>query len=134
MKLNKKGWGLREMLVLSGILILFLCVAIYFIVVFYNSFEKDITHKYYETLETNLEQQASVYLHDYYDETLTSDKITITRSVLRSYDLDIPLKDKNDNACSGYVVANKSMGKTNIDAYIKCNKYETKGYEEWRSE
>ena len=31
MKLNKNGWGLVEMLVLSGILLLFLLIAVYFI-------------------------------------------------------------------------------------------------------
>lgn len=134
MRLNKQGWGLREMLILSGILILFLCVSIYFIYIFYNSFDKEMKSNYYEGLENNLEYQTTIYLNDYYDEALTSDKITISRSVLRSYDLDIELKDKHEKACSGYVTANKSMGKTNVDAYIKCENYETKGYEEWRSE
>ncbi len=37
-KLNNGGWGLVEMLILSGILLLCLLVAIYFIYVLYNSF------------------------------------------------------------------------------------------------
>lgn len=132
MKLNKHGWGLREMFVLSSVLIIFLGVSIYFIYVLYSSFGKEMKNNY-DDLEKNLKHQASVYLADYYDDDLTSDKITITRSVLRSYDLDIELKDKIGKACSGYVVAYKTMGITHIDPYIKCEKYETKGYEEWRS-
>lgn len=42
MKLNNKGWGLKQMLVLSGILIFFFCLAIYFIYVFYNSFAEGL--------------------------------------------------------------------------------------------
>lgn len=132
MKLNKHGWGLREMLILSGILIIFLGVSIYLTYVLYNSFNKEMKNNY-DTLESNLKHQASVYLDDYYDDDLTSDKITITRSVLRSYDLDTELKDKNNKDCSGYVIAYKTMGITHIDPYIKCEKYESKGYEEWRS-
>ncbi len=37
-KLNNKGWGLAEMLILSGSLLLALLVAIYFIYQLYNSF------------------------------------------------------------------------------------------------
>lgn len=37
-KLNNGGWGLVEMLILSGILLIALLVAVYFIYVLYNSF------------------------------------------------------------------------------------------------
>lgn len=43
MKLNNRGWGLKQMLVLSGILVFFFCLAIYFIYVFYNSFKEEIS-------------------------------------------------------------------------------------------
>lgn len=133
MKLNKNGWGLRTMLILSGVIILFLGVAIYFISRIYSGYDEEILNHPYRELENNLEKQASIYLNDYYDDMLTNEKITITRGVLRSYDLDINLKDPYDEDCSGYAVASKSKGITNIKAYIKCKRYETKGYEEWRS-
>ena len=37
-KLNNGGWGLVEMLILSGILLIALLVAVYFIYVLYNSY------------------------------------------------------------------------------------------------
>jgi len=42
MKLNNRGWGIKEMLLLSSILVFFFGVALYFIYVFYNSIEKEL--------------------------------------------------------------------------------------------
>ena len=42
LKLNNRGWGLKEMLLLSSILIFFFCVAIYFIYILYDSIDKDV--------------------------------------------------------------------------------------------
>lgn len=126
--LNKHGWGLKEMLILSGILILFLFVAIFYIFTLYNELDKEISSNYYSSLEHDLEASAEIYLNDYFDGVLTDEKITISRNVLRLYDLDVTLKDKNGNLCSGYVVANKDA----IKGYISCDEYTTEGYEEWR--
>lgn len=134
MKLNKHGWGLREMLILSGILILFLIIAIYFIYTMYNNFEGEINAGYYQGLEEKLENQAKVFISDYYVEPLSTDKVTITRSVLNSYNLDVNLVDKDNNACSGYVTAYKSQGNEIYKSYIKCPRYMTEGYEGWKNE
>ena len=131
--LNKHGWGLKEMLVLSGVLVLFLVVAIYYIYTLYQQLGREVTNNYYYDLESDLENSALVYLQDYYDDALNSEGITITRSVLRSYDLDVSLNDPNGHVCSGYVVAKRTHGEDIIDAYISCPNYETDGYEEWRS-
>lgn len=132
MYLNKNGWSLKEMLLLSGILGLFLLVAIYYISALYDNFDKEVKVTNYAELEKNLEKQALIYLNDYYDEILTNDNITITRNVLRSYNLDIILEDNEGKSCSGYVTANKTHGKIYTKSYIKCNNYMTEGYEEWR--
>ena len=130
---NKNGWSLKEMLLLSSILLLFLLVAIYYIVSLYNNFDSEVKATNYSLLEEKLEKRALIYLNDYYDEILTNDNITITRSVLRSYNLDIILEDNEGNACSGYVIAHKTHDKIYTKSYIKCNKYMTDGYEEWRN-
>jgi len=133
MYLNKHGWGLREMLVLSGILIIFLIIAIYYIYLLYNNVGEEYTIDYYTNLEDKLEHQSLIYLNDYYEANLTSDYIIISRSILRNYDLDIPLNDPYGDACSGYVTVNKSKGIINTKGYIKCNNYVTDGYEEWKN-
>lgn len=130
--LNKHGWGLREMLVLSALLIIFVLIASYYIYVFLNSYNIESTVNNYSLLEEKLEEQTKIYLNDYYDEVLTSDKLTITRSVLKSYNLDVILEDSDGNSCSGYAVAYKTKGIVNVDGYIKCKDYITLGYEDWR--
>ena len=123
--LNKHGWGIKEMLVLSGILVLFLIIAIYYIYTLYSDFDKELGNNYYVSMEEDLKSRASIYLDDYYENELTSKDIVISRNVLKMYDLDMTLKDKNGNLCSGYVVANKDR----IKAYISCEEYVTSGYE-----
>ena len=130
--LNKNGWGLREMLLLSGILILFLFVAIFYIMSFYKEMNKDMSRNYYRDLESDLKERAQVYIDDYYDGEF-SGEITITRNVLRLYDLDVHLEDEEGNVCSGYVKAINDDGAIKLNSYIKCPSYVTEGYEEWRS-
>ncbi|MCM1053361.1 MAG: hypothetical protein NC483_05255 [Ruminococcus sp.] len=133
MKLNNRGWGLNEMLLLSGVLVIFLLIAFYYIFHLFDNFKSEMninSDDYYIELEEKLENQALIYLNDYYDDYLTSDNIIVTRSILKSYNLDIDLEDKSGRDCNGYVIANKSHGIINKKAYIKCNKYETEGYVE----
>lgn len=42
MRLNKNGWSLNEMLLLSGILIIFLLVAVFYISSMYNNFDMEV--------------------------------------------------------------------------------------------
>ena len=93
--LNKHGWGIREMLLLSGILLLFLVIAIYYIYTLYHDLNLEVTSNYYHDLENDLENNAKVYLSDYYDGVLNSEGITITRSILRTYGLDVNLVDND---------------------------------------
>lgn len=120
------------MILLSGILLVFLVIAIYYIISLYNNFDEEVQVTDYTLLEERLEKQALIYLNDYYDEILTNEDITITRSILKSYNLDIILEDNNGNSCSGYVMAHKTYGEIYTTAYISCDNYVTEGYEEWR--
>ena len=128
--LNKHGWGLKEMILLSGILLIFLVIAIYYVSSIYKDIGEEVTNKYYYQLEDKLKNQVNVYLSDYYGENLTNNKIIVTRSTLRKYNLDISLIDNTGKSCSGYATAYKTVGVTNINAYIKCNNYKTVGYED----
>lgn len=128
MMLNKNGWGLKEMIVVSGVLIFFLVLAIYNIYTINTYFKKQ---EYYN-LENRLLEQSLVYLDNYYDDILTSEGIIVSNNLLKKYDLDIPLVDKTGSPCDGYVKITKSHGKVNKTAYITCNKYSTMGYEDWR--
>lgn len=130
MFLNKKGWSLREMLLLSGVLLLFLIIAIFYIFRLYNSFGEEASVSYYYDLEDRLKNNAKTYLSDYYTSELTNDEIIISRNVLRNYNLDVDLKDSEGNVCSGYVKAFQLDDDTIVSAYIKCPNYTTNGYED----
>lgn len=118
------------MLILSGILIVFLFIAVYYIFTMYKDLDLNITNNYYDNLESRLEENATVYLEDYYEGDLSSEEIKITRGMLRSYDLDIELRDKDGHVCAGYVVARRTHGEDDIKAYISCPDYTTEGFED----
>ncbi len=128
MIMNKHGWSLKEMLLLSGILILFLFVAIYYILVFYQNVD-DPGVSYYEKMENTLLDRATLYLNQYYDNDLDRDGIIITMAMLEEYDLDVDLVDQEGSVCSGYVLANKTRGEESIEAYINCGEYTTDGFD-----
>ena len=127
--LNKHGWSLREMLILSGILIVFLFIAVYYIFTMYRDLDLEIGNNHYSNLEEKLEENAIVYLEDYYEGDLNSEGLKITRGMLRSCDLDVELRDKDGHVCAGYVVARRTHGEDDIKAYISCPDYTTEGFE-----
>lgn len=127
--LNKHGWSLREMLILSGILIVFLFIAVYYIFTMYRDLDLEIGNNHYSNLEEKLEENAIVYLEDYYEGDLNSEGLKITRGMLRSCDLDVELRDKDGHVCAGYVMARRTHGEDDIKAYISCSDYTTEGFE-----
>ena len=127
--LNKHGWSLREMLILSGILVVFLFIAVYYIFTMYRDLDLEIGNNHYSNLEEKLEENAIVYLEDYYEGDLNSEGLKITRGMLRSCDLDVELRDKDGHVCAGYVMARRTHGEDDIKAYISCSDYTTEGFE-----
>lgn len=74
---NKHGWGLKEMLILSGILMLFLVIAIYYIYTLYQSLDMEVASNNYTELEEKLEYNANIYLKDYYDKNLVVQELLL---------------------------------------------------------
>jgi len=130
---NQHGWGLREMIILSAILLSFLLVAIFFIVRLYNGLTKDgtintpIVKKYtYSEIESNVLTAALDYYNEYYD---GESNVTITTDRLkkRGFITTNELKPESENkSCRGYVF----FGDNEPSVYIQCESYETDGYEE----
>lgn len=118
------------MLILSGILIVFLFIAVYYIFTMYRDLDLEIGNNHYSNLEEKLEENAIVYLEDYYEGDLNSEGLKITRGMLRSYDLDVELRDQDDHVCAGYVMARRTHGEDDIKAYISCPDYTTVGFED----
>ena len=118
MKLNNKGWGLRQMLIMSSIIFIFLLIAAYYIYALYNNLDVQ-TGKQYATLEFEL-QTAAVNYHMQYP----NDNI-ITLSELKNKGIISIFTDSNDKDCNGYVIVNQ----TDYKSYISCEFYTTKNYD-----
>ncbi len=127
MKLNNKGWGTMEMLILSGCLLVALLVAIFFISRLYASFGKNMTNNYLN-LETKLVDAGKKYVKDNKIEIDDTFKISSEILILDGYIND--LKDNNNELCTGYVKINNINNHLDYQGYIKCNNYQTNNYNE----
>ena len=126
MKLNNKGWGTMEMLLLSGGLLLTLIVAIYFIGTLYGSFSGTVGNKQYMDLETKLEDAAKEYISSNNFE--INGEVTINYKTLKNYGYIDALKDINGNDCDGYVKISSISNTDHYAGYIHCDNYKTANY------
>lgn len=142
MKLNKKGWGLGVFLVFIALFIIcLLSVAIAlrahglldenwnWIKPGQTTNKKDDKTDY-SKLEDELVIGTKKYIEEYYNNNLGLDTLNIkVKSLVDKGFIDEP-KDK-DGSCSGYVsVYLNSSDEITFKPYLKCKKYETKGYTE----
>ena len=61
MKLNKKGWGMKELIIMSSVLFVFLLVAAYYVYVLYSSSGINKNNPY-TSLESQLEIATTKYI------------------------------------------------------------------------
>lgn len=112
MKLDKKGWGTREMIAISGILFFLLLIVTYNIYVFYHN----IDSSHYYTLESNLIDAAREY-----SEKSGNNKGQISSDYLISNGYLDPLYDVEGRKCEGHVVFEND----DYQAYLSCENYQT---------
>lgn len=117
-KLNNHGWGLKEMLIISAILILFLLFVAYSIVALYHNLDNKAP--VYSGLENTLIKAAIKYNAVY-------DSVNfITLQDLKEAEYIEIFTDSNDEECDGYVL----MEDGDYIPYIKCKNYKTRGFSE----
>lgn len=126
MKLNNKGWGTMEMLLLSGGLLIALIVAVFFISKLYGSFSGAVGNRQYINLETKLETAASEYIVAKDIEINGEYKISYETLKINGY-ID-ELKDIEGNNCNGYVKISNIDNINHYSGYILCNDYQTLNY------
>lgn len=130
MSLNNRGWGLKEMLLLSSIIL----VAVFVAAIMINNLYKDLditlkgntstnqnTKENYTTIERNLLNAAKKYARE--NELEEEDFIYSDTLVDEGY-LTLSKMTANDDVCDGYV----EKKNTSYKAYISCSSYETDGY------
>ena len=126
MKLNNKGWGTTEMLLLSGGLLIALLVAVFFISKLYGSFESSNLNRQYVDLENKLEEAAKEYVRK--ENISVQNDLRISATTLKDKNYLDGLSDNEGNNCSGYVSVMNSNGIKYYSAFISCPKYETINY------
>ena len=120
MKLNNHGWGLKEMLFFSAILLFFVLFVSVLINSLYSQLDLSNNGSTYKDIENNLKIAARRYIKNHADddsEILTSDELIENKYLTSS-----KLKTSNDT-CEGYV-----MITDDYEVFIHCNNYETEGY------
>ena len=132
MKLNNHGWGLKEMLFFSAILLFFVLLVSVLINSLYSQLDlsnngssstpsSSTNNGYtYKDIETNLKIAARRYIKNHADddsEILTSDEL-----IENKYLTSRQLKTGNKTT-EGYVKITDEY-----EAFIHCNNYETEGY------
>ena len=135
MYLNNKGWGLKEMILLSCIILTAVFVAAIMINTLYKDLDMNINgnntsntsnsnqnkEEKYETIERNLLSAAKKYVRETGLEDADSrDSDTL---IANGY-LTLSKMTNEDDTCEGYVMKQN----TSYKAYISCESYETKGY------
>lgn len=132
MRLDNRGWGLKNMLWICAILIIALFISIS---IFNSTFGANGVVTYMTSINTNTTN--NVTYKEIEDEMVTSaikylkdNQITIDNDIEYTISLNDLIKNDymkrvviNDKECSGYVVINNDH-----KAYIKCQNYTTEGY------
>ena len=126
MKLNNKGWGTMEMMLLVGGLLIALIVAIFFISKLYGSFGNSISNNTYFELETKLESAAKEYVRD--NNIQIDGETRISYETLKEHNKIDNLYDQDNNSCTGYVTISRIDNINYYKGYISCPNYISDNY------
>lgn len=126
MKLNNKGWGTLEMVLISLALLVMLIVSIYFISRLYGSFDNSKRNKVYMDLETKLAEAARIYVR--INNIDVTSNYRISYETLKEANLIRELKDSSGNDCEGYALISILSNKKYYNGYVSCNNYTSKNY------
>lgn len=140
--MNENGWGFKDFVLIFGIIFLTIIITI---VIYQASFKKtNVTdpidpnaeqmEKYtYDDLENFLKLAAKRYQNNNYQGTFESSETWVLSYNLlkKNKFLKKPLMDVYEpkKECNGYVIFNKNGTNMSYEPYIKCENYETYGYD-----
>ena len=156
MRLGNHGWGVRDMIIYTCILLLFLLVAVYSVNSLYknidlsnkqnnqvsspNDSENDavdtgveeekimVDYTYYEAIEKRLRNATFNYLEENpYTNEEDILKVTLDMLIQRDY-IDVIYDQTGENVCSAYSnVYNDANDNYVVKSYINCSNYRTEG-------
>ena len=124
MHLNNRGWGTKEMIVMTLFLLLLLGISWYYIKTLYDGAlarnTVTISSEYYDNVKSSLKKSAQKY----YDDFDLSGTVVLSYDLLKKNNYISNLRDFIDGSCTGYVIVNNGVFKP----YIKCDNYTSEGY------
>lgn len=156
MKLNDKGFGMKEMIIIMSGLLLFLLLAAYNVSKLYSSIEKSqneareaqkvveqkkeeevevpvivekVNEEYYKNLELKFKNATLDYMNDYrYD--MSSQIMSVTSDTLEGLNYISMVDQFGNKTCDGY--SNVFYDEVNeeyvIKSFIRCTNYISEGY------
>lgn len=158
MKLSNKGFGLRDMIIYTSVLLLFLLFAVYSIDSLHKTLEEDnkeaaqeyqesiknnsdeieeenstkdepVNYSYYNTLEELLERSTLNYMNDYpFDLSMSIEKVTSDTLINLGY-MSVMKDQFGNSTCQGYSnVFQDENMEYVIHSFISCDNYVTEGY------
>ncbi|MBQ8659808.1 MAG: hypothetical protein IJ475_03115 [Bacilli bacterium] len=152
MMLNNHGWGLKDMIIYTCIILFFFFIACFFIGAMYRDFEEGyydndsdnqivsdvleepiheeeyIDYKYYYEKEFIFKSSVDVYLNELnYDVTNHIFNIRLNELVNLRY-MDMIYDPITGTACDGYANVIGEGTQYEINAYILCSNYMSEGY------
>lgn len=113
--MNNKGMTLGVEILILVLFILSAFLSVYILVkTFTKNYESNYKNPlYYHNIEAKVEDAARKYIEN----KILDEKTIITTETLKE-------KNLYDEKCNGYVVIDKTF----VQAYIKCDDYQTNGY------
>ena len=143
LRLNDKGFGTKDMIIYTCVILFFLILADLLILSFYKKQDRIDMHDlveekpvdkskgafyiYYQQQESNLKVAGLSYARD--KKLNAVNDFTISIGILKDNNYIKDIRDSEDNTiCSGYVVIKNTDYDYDVKPYIKCNSYTTDGY------
>ncbi len=119
---NNHGWGLKEMLFLSALLLFFVLLVAFSISQFYQDLEGGISSSSnsYEAIESRLKVAAKKY----HQEGKNEESLILSDTLLSEGYLSLNDLTYQDDICEGYVIVKEKE----YTPFIHCAYYESEGY------
>lgn len=118
--MNNHGWGLRDMIIFSSIIVIALALVYMLINNLYKELEGPSNTPSYSTIEKNLANAAKKYFSIRANENVD---IVVSEELIEEKLISEKSLTLDKDVCTGYVTK-----KGGLKAYITCDNYETEGY------
>lgn len=147
MKLDNRGWGYRDMIVYSSIIIICLVIVVVFSKIVHDNIEtspyeeqnkkvdeveevQTFSNSSYYEVEKEMQNATFIYLQKYdYDKGDQMRKIALDTLIGFGY-ISLVRDFEDGSECKGYVTIHTTNQVYTVNPYLKCTHYVTKGYEE----